>query len=87
MVNALWTVRRPGESELRGRFFASGFGPIPPAEKMAICRHLGISLTPDTLLETTSQSADESFLSPEPDFTGENGRNFWVYRMDQQLPV
>jgi hypothetical protein len=54
---------------------------------MAICHILGISLTPDTLFEATLQSADKSFLPPEPDFVGENGRKFWVYRMDQQLPV
>ena len=87
MAHQLWTVRRPGESELRGRFFVSEFGPISPAEKMAICRHLGISLTPDTIVESTSQSADESSLPPEPDFRGENGRKFWVYQMDQPLPV
>jgi hypothetical protein len=87
MAHQLWTVRRPGESELLGRFFVSGFGPIPLAEKMAICRHRGISLTPDTLLEATTQSADESFLPPEPDFRGENGRKFWVYGRDQPLPV
>jgi hypothetical protein len=87
MAHQLWTVRRWGEeTELRGRFFASDSGPPSPAEKMAICRHLGISLTPDALLEATSQSADESSLPPEPDLVGENGRKFWVYRLDQQLP-
>jgi len=75
------------EAELRGRFFASGSGPPSPVDKMAICHILGISLTPDTLFEATLQSADKSFLPPEPDFVGENGRKFWVYRMDQQLPV
>jgi hypothetical protein len=76
MAHQLWTVRRPGESELLGRFFVSGFGPIPPAEKMAICRHLGITLTPNTLFEGTYESASELFLPPEPDFRGENGRKF-----------
>jgi hypothetical protein len=87
MAHQLWTVRRPGESELRGRFFASGVGPISPAEKKEICPLLGITLRPDTLFERTWKSADESFLPPEPDFTSENGRRFWVYRLDQQLPV
>jgi hypothetical protein len=87
MAHQLWTVRRPGESELRGRFFASGVGPISPAEKKEICPLLGITLRPDTLFERTWKSADESFLPPEPDFTSENGRRFWVYRLDQQLPL
>jgi hypothetical protein len=88
MAHQLWTVRRWGEeTELRDRFFASDSGSPSPAEKMAICRHLGISLTPDTLFEATHKSTDESFLPPEPDFRGENGRKFWVYQMDQQLPV
>jgi hypothetical protein len=36
---------------------------------------------------STYKSADKSFLPPEPDFRGENGRKYRVYRMDQQLPV
>ena len=87
MAHHLWIVRRSGASELRGRFYASGFGPPSPAEKMAICRHLGISLTPDTLFERTWRRTDESFLRPEPDFISENGRRFRVYRLDQPLPV
>ncbi len=87
MAHQLWIVRRSGASELRGRFYASGFGPPSPAEKMAICRHLGITLTPDTLFERTWKTAEESFLRPEPDFISESGRRFWVYRLDQQLPV
>jgi hypothetical protein len=54
---------------------------------MAVCLRLGIWLTPDTLFEATYKSADESSLPPEPDFRGENGRQFWVYRLDQPLPV
>jgi hypothetical protein len=86
MANALWTVRQTGESKLRGRFYASGAGPIPAADKIEICHRLGIWLTPDTLFEPTHKSADESSLPPEPDFVVENGRKFWVYRLDQQLP-
>jgi hypothetical protein len=87
MAHQLWIVRRSGESELRGLFYASGLGPISRAEKMAICRLLRISLTPDTLFQRTWKSADESFLPPEPDFRGEKGRKFWVYQMDQPLPI
>jgi hypothetical protein len=87
MAHQFWTVRRPAESKLRGRFYASGGGPISSVDKIEICRRLGIWLTPDTLFEPAFKSVEESFLSPEPDFTGENGRNFWVYRMDQQLPI
>ena len=87
MAHQLWIVRRSAESELRGRFFASESGPPSPADKMAICPLLGITLTPDTLFERTWKSADESFLPPEPDFISESGRRFWVYRLDQQLPV
>ena len=87
MAHQLWTVRIPGESELKGRFFASGVGPISSAEKKEISPLLGISLTPETLFEGTGRSADESFLPPEPDFRGENGRKFWVYRTNDPLPV
>ena len=87
MAHQLWTVRRLGELELQGRFFASESGLHSDADKMAICRVLGISLTPDTLFEGTGRSADESFLRSRSYFTGENGRKFWVYRMDEQLPI
>jgi hypothetical protein len=87
MAHQLWIVRRSGESELRGLFYASGLGPISRVEKMVICRLLRISLTRHTLFERTWKNADESFLPPEPDFTSENGRKFWVNRLDQQLPV
>src|SRR5258708_26117169 len=53
---------------------------------MAIRRHFyGSRLLPIFSLsfERTWKSADESFLPPEPDFRGENGRKFWVYQMDQ----
>ena len=76
MAHPLWTVRRQGESRIRGRFYASGGGPISSVDKIEICRRLGIWLTPDTLFETTHKSADESSLPPEPDFVGENGRQF-----------
>ena len=87
MAHRLWTVRRPGESRSRGRFYASGGGPISSVDKIEICHRLGIWLTPDTLFEPAFKSVDESVLPEEPDFVGENGRKFWVYRMDQQLPV
>jgi hypothetical protein len=70
-----------------GRFYTSDSGAILPGEKAEICKRLGKSLMPDTLFEGTGWGADESFLRPQPDFTSENGRKFWVYRMDQQLPV
>jgi hypothetical protein len=53
MTLDLWTGRRPGEPELRGRFYVSGFGPIPPSDQMTICRRLRITLTPDTFFEAT----------------------------------
>ena len=87
MAHQLWTVRILGELELQGRFFASESGLPSDADKMAICRILGISLTPDTILEVTGMSADESFLRSRSYFIGENGRKFWVYRMDDQLPI
>ena len=87
MAHQFWTVRLPGESRIQGRFYASGGGPISSADKIEICHRLGIWLRPDTLFEPTLKSADESSLPPEPDFVGENGRRFWVYRMDQPLPV
>jgi hypothetical protein len=87
MAQQLWIVRRSAESELRGRFFVSESGPISPADKKEICPILGITLTPDTLFERTWKSAEESFLPPEPDFISESGRRFWVYRMDEQLPI
>jgi hypothetical protein len=87
MTYELWTVRRPGEPELKGKFFASKSEPIAPADQVEISRRLGITLTSDTLFEVTSQSVDESFLPPEPHFRGESGRKYWVYQMDQQSPV
>jgi hypothetical protein len=87
MTRQFWTVRLPGESRSQGRFYASGSGPISSADKIEICHRLGIWLTSDTLFEPTHKIADKSSLPPEPDFVGENGRQFWVYRMDQQLPI
>jgi hypothetical protein len=82
-----WIVRIPGEQKLRDRFYSTDSGPIAPTDKFEICRRLGITLTPDTLFETSFSGADESFFKSEPYFTGENGRKFWVYRMDDQLPI
>jgi hypothetical protein len=87
MAPRFWIVRRRAEPRIRGQFYASGAGPIASADKMKICRHLGIRRTPDTLFEPTYKSVDESFLPPEPDFIGENWRKFWVYRPDQQMPI
>ena len=83
MAHQLWTVRSLREFELLGRFFASESGPPSDADKREICTRLGITLTPNTLFEGTGRSADESFLPPEPDFRGESGRKFWVYRPDR----
>jgi hypothetical protein len=87
MAHQLWTVRSLREFELLGRFFASESGPPSDADKREICTRLGITLTRDTLFETTGRSADENFLRSKSYFTGENGRRFWVYRMYERLPI
>jgi hypothetical protein len=72
MAHQLWTVRRLGEFELQGRFFASESGPISSADKMAICFRLGISLTPGMLFEGTGTSAYEEAMSASR--AGQSGR-------------
>jgi hypothetical protein len=87
MSNPLFAVRKLGEMELRGRFYSTDPSELSIAEKHLICQHLGFYLEDDILFEPTAWSLGEALIGRSPDLTMRNGRQFWIYRPDEQLPA
>jgi len=87
MSNPLFTVRKLGEMELRGKFYSTDPSELSIAEKHQICQRLGFYLEDGILFEPTAFSCGELIIGRGPDITTESGRRFWVYGPDERLPA
>jgi hypothetical protein len=66
---------------------ASDPGDISNEEKERIAFYLRLTPSPDLLFEPTSYSANRNLIGREPDFRMQSGREFWLYREHEQLPI
>jgi hypothetical protein len=69
------------------KFIASEPGDISDGEKEQISRRLDFTLSPDFLFEPTSYGVNRNLIGREPDFRTPNGREFWLYREHEQVPI
>ena len=84
----VFTIRKISDpTRLAAKFIASEPGDLSEAEKEQISSLLHITLSTDLLFEPTSYSVDRNLIGRKPDFTTPNGREFWLYREHEQVPV
>jgi hypothetical protein len=84
----LFTIRRESDpTRLTGKFIVSGPGDLSEAEKEQISSRLDCKLSPDFLFEATSYGISRNLIGRGPDFKMPNGREFWVYREHEQVPI
>ena len=84
----LFTIRRESDpTRLTGKFIVSGPGDLSDEEKKQISSRLDINLSPDYLFEATSYGISRNLIGRGPDFTMPNGREFWIYREHEQVPI
>jgi hypothetical protein len=84
----VFTIRRISDpTRLVAKFIASEPGDISYAEKEQISSRLFFTLSSDFLFEPTSYGVSRNLIGREPDFRTPNGREFWLYREHEQLPV
>jgi hypothetical protein len=87
-VPRVFTIRRISDpTRLVAKFIASEPGDISDAEKEQISSRLFFTLSSDFLFEPTSYGVSRNLIGREPDFRTSNGREFWLYREHEQLPV
>jgi hypothetical protein len=84
----LFTIRRESDpTRLAGKFIVSAPGDLSEAEKEQISSRLDCKLSPDFLFEATSYGISRNLIGRGPDFKMPNGREFWVYREHEQVPI
>jgi hypothetical protein len=87
-VPQVFTIRRISDpTRLVAKFIASKPGDISDAEKEQILSGLHFTLSPDVLFEPTSYGVNRNLIGREPDFRTPNGREFWLYREHEQVPI
>ena len=87
-VPQVFTIRRISDpTRLVAKFIASEPGDLSDAEKEQISFRLHFTLSPDFLFEPTSYGVDRNLIGREPDFTTPNGKEFWLYREHEQVPI
>jgi len=87
-VPQVFTIRRVSDpTRLVAKFIASEPGDISDAEKEQISSRLQFILLPDVLFEPTSYGVNRNLIGREPDFRTPNGREFWLYREHEQVPI
>jgi hypothetical protein len=87
-VPQVFTIRRISDpTRLVAKFIASEPGDITDAVKEQISFRLQFTLSPDFLFEPTSYGVNRNLIGRDPDFTTPNGREFWVYREHEQVPI
>jgi hypothetical protein len=87
-VPQVFTIQRTSDpSRLVAKFIASEPGEISDAEKEQILSRLHFTLSPDFLFEPTSYGVNRNLIGREPDFRTPNGREFWLYREHEQVPI
>jgi hypothetical protein len=87
-VPQVFTIRRISDpTRLAAKFIASEPGDISDAEKEQISSRLHFTPSPDFLFEPTSYSVNRNLIGREPDFRTPNGREFWLYREHEQVPI
>lgn len=91
MSNPLFTLTTPGEAhrapELLGKFYTSDNSPLSSAEKDLICKHLNLAFDDGLLFEATALACGDVLIGRPPDYTTKEGRKFWIYRRNEQLPA
>jgi len=84
----LFTIRRESDrTRLVGKIIVSGVGDLSDAEKKQISSRLDFNLSPDFLFEPTSYGISRNIIGREPDFKMPNGREFWIYREHEGVPI
>ena len=84
----VFTIRRLSDpTRLVAKFIASDPGDISNEEKERIAFYLRLTPSPDLLFEPTSYSANRNLIGREPDFRMQSGREFWLYREHEQVPI
>jgi len=84
----LFTIRRESDpTRLLGKVIVSGPGDLSDAEKKQISSRLDLNLSPDFLFESSSYGISRNLIGRGPDFKMPNGREFWVYREHEGVPI
>jgi hypothetical protein len=87
-IPRLFTIRRESDpTRLTGKFIVSGPGDLSDAEKEQILSRLSFNLSPDFLFEPTFYGISRNRIGRGPDFKMPDGREFWVYREHEQVPI
>ena len=83
----VFTIRRISDpTRLVAKFIAEP-GDLADTEKEQISSLLHLTLSPDFLFEPTSYRVNRNLIGREPDFSTPNGREFWLYREHEQVPI
>jgi hypothetical protein len=84
----VFTIRKISDpTRLVAKFIASELGDLSDVEKKQISSLLHFTLSPDFLFEATSYSVNRNLIGRQPDFRIPNGREFWLYREHEQVPI
>ena len=86
-VPQVFTIQRTSDPSRLVAKFISEPGDISDAEKEQILAGLHFTLSPDFLFEPTSYGVNRNLIGREPDFRTPNGREFWLYREHEQVPI
>src|SRR5258708_5565523 len=89
MSNPLFTVSTPERHrapKLLGKFYTNDLASLSRGEKHLICEHLNLAFEDELLFEATAWACSDAVIGRPPDYTLTNGRKFWIYQSDQQLP-
>ena len=87
-LTKVFTIRRISDpTRLAAKFITSEPGDLSDAEKEQISSLLHFPLSPDFLFEPTSYGVNRNLIGREPDFRTPNGREFWLYREHEQVPI
>ena len=87
-VPQVFTIRRISDpTGLAAKFITSEPGDLSDTEKEQISSLLHFTLSPDVLFEPTSYGVSRDLIGREPDLRTLNGREFWLYREHEQVPV
>ncbi|HEX4202167.1 MAG TPA: hypothetical protein VHY59_11655, partial [Chthoniobacterales bacterium] len=74
-------------TRLVAKFIASEPGDMSDAEKEQIASRLHFTLSSDFLFEPTSYGVNRNLIGRAPDFRTPHGREFWLYREHEQVPI
>jgi hypothetical protein len=87
-VPQVFTIRRISDpTRLAAKFITSEPGDLSEAEKEQISSLLHFTLSPDFLFEPTSYSVNRNLIGRQADFRTPEGREFWLYRQHEQVPI